>query len=126
MEQFSGVNRYPTQQVRYCRMLTSTSELARISLSNSRARHQTDPYTVDLHDLTVAEAVKYVHEAVNEWYSREGSCARPARPLKIITGAGHHSSQGVRKLYPACFRSLKKQGWNVVDSGNPGWFLVKP
>ncbi|KAJ3034912.1 hypothetical protein HK097_004363, partial [Rhizophlyctis rosea] len=82
---------------------TYNSAAARAVILRNKQRQQHDPYTLDLHELTVAEALEYVTEAVNEWYSREGARASPRRPLKIIAGAGHHTN-GVRKLYPAVWK----------------------
>ncbi|KAJ3145095.1 hypothetical protein HDU86_001147 [Geranomyces michiganensis] len=91
-----------------------------LSYDLENALHQHDPYTIDLHELTVSEAVRYVSEAVNDWYSRDGASTRPRQPLKIITGAGRHSKHGIRKVYPAVIRWLKEGGWNT----KPGAALV--
>ncbi|RKO85898.1 hypothetical protein BDK51DRAFT_28285, partial [Blyttiomyces helicus] len=86
------------------------------------SRHGMDPNVVDLHELTVKEAIDHVEVAVNEWYSREGATRRPSKPLKIIAGAGTHSSDGIRKLYPAVSGYLQKKGWKIEPGGN-GWFF---
>ncbi|TPX56920.1 hypothetical protein PhCBS80983_g04185 [Powellomyces hirtus] len=106
-----------SQMARWNNMAASTV------IQRNQARLQNDPYTIDLHELTVQEAIKYVDEAVNNWYSRDGAKSKPRKPLKIITGAGQHSSFGVRKLYPAVIKSLKGKGWTTSTGGN-GWFYV--
>ncbi|KAI9088719.1 hypothetical protein DFS34DRAFT_422992 [Phlyctochytrium arcticum] len=87
-------------------------------------KHRNDPNVLDLHELTVREAVKYALEAVNEWHSRGGSQAVALRPLKVITGAGNHSKGGQRKVYPAVWAALQSRGWPLIPGGS-GWFYVK-
>ncbi|KAJ3184739.1 hypothetical protein HDU87_004144 [Geranomyces variabilis] len=93
-------------------------------IQRNAALHQHDPYTIDLHDLTVSEAVRYVDEAVNDWYSRDGASSRPRQPLKIIAGAGRHSKHGIRKVYPAVMRRLKEGGWTTKPGGQGHFFVV--
>ncbi|KAJ3171132.1 hypothetical protein HDU88_008168 [Geranomyces variabilis] len=93
-------------------------------IQRNAALHQHDPYTIDLHDLTVSEAVRYVDEAVNDWYSRDGASTRPRQPLKIIAGAGRHSKHGIRKVYPAVMRRLKEGGWTTKPGGQGHFFVV--
>ncbi|KAJ3015980.1 hypothetical protein HKX48_004279 [Thoreauomyces humboldtii] len=104
------------QMARWNNMAASTV------IQRNKARMD-DPYTIDLHELTVQEALRYVNEAVNDWWSRDGSSVRPRKHLKIIAGAGQHSSHGIRKLFPAVMRQLKNQGWKLSAGGN-GWFYV--
>lgn len=97
-----------------------------------------DPNTLDLHSTSVSEAIVIVKEILE----REGcsSCkshcphvARrghlpeyhivmvpdifislfPAKPLRIITGRGAHSANGVGVLKPAVRNALVRDGWNV-------------
>ena len=53
---------------------------------------------------------------------------RPAKPLRIITGRGTHSANGVGVLGPAVKSALEEDGWNVrkydgglVVSGRNAW-----
>ncbi|KDQ50717.1 hypothetical protein JAAARDRAFT_141527 [Jaapia argillacea MUCL 33604] len=73
----------------------------------SRRRKGGDSKTVDLHGTTVAEAVVIVREILLV----EGASA--ANPLKIITGKGTHSHNGVGVLGPAVKAALQDDGWSV-------------
>ncbi|KNC99118.1 uncharacterized protein SPPG_05377 [Spizellomyces punctatus DAOM BR117] len=117
---FSQEGRDLTEQ-----MMKWNSRAAQATIQRNKARFQGDPFVIDLHGLTVNEAVKYVDEAVNEWYSGNGAHAKPQKPLQIITGSGQHSSHGIRKLYPVIYKRLSAKGWTVRPGGS-GWFFVKP
>ncbi|KAI8821827.1 uncharacterized protein EV422DRAFT_527165 [Fimicolochytrium jonesii] len=97
-------------------------QAAKSIIERNNARFPHDPNTIDLHELTVREAVAYALEAVNAWHARPNTSS--SRPLKIIAGAGTHSSDGVRKVYPAVVRALRAKGWKVSEEG-AGWFLVR-
>ncbi|GBE86622.1 hypothetical protein SCP_0905010 [Sparassis crispa] len=63
--------------------------------------------TVDLHGTTTTEAVRVVKDIL----SQEGASA--AKPLRIITGRGKHSANGVGVLGPAVKSALVEDGWMV-------------
>ena len=63
--------------------------------------------TIDLHGATVSEAVEIIRGIVAE------TPPTAARPLKIITGRGKHSANGVGVLGPAVKNALVEDGWNV-------------
>ncbi|KAK7687797.1 hypothetical protein QCA50_009016 [Cerrena zonata] len=63
--------------------------------------------TIDLHGTTVAEAILIVKEILAE------ECPSQSKPLKIITGRGIHSINGVGVLGPAIKANLLGEGWNV-------------
>ncbi|EKM50507.1 uncharacterized protein PHACADRAFT_263837 [Phanerochaete carnosa HHB-10118-sp] len=69
--------------------------------------------SIDLHGTTVAEAIQIVKDVLRE------DPPSPARPLKIITGRGKHSTNGVGVLGPAVNNALFEEGWNVAkwDAG---------
>ena len=83
--------------------------------------------TIDLHGTTVAEAIHIVKEILVEECPTQGSfpfrnpqtsanlCYEQslAKPLKIITGRGIHSINGVGVLGPAIMADLSGEGWNV-------------
>ncbi|KAF9448943.1 hypothetical protein P691DRAFT_813372 [Macrolepiota fuliginosa MF-IS2] len=62
---------------------------------------------IDLHGTTVFEAVTIVKEILQDF-----TCS-PSQPLKIITGKGSHSANGVAVLKPAIRNSLVEDGWIV-------------
>ncbi|KAJ3279924.1 hypothetical protein HK104_001064 [Borealophlyctis nickersoniae] len=98
-------------------------QAAQALIERNKARQGNDPNVLDLHGLTVPEALEYVEGAVNDWYSRDGASTSPRAPLKIIAGAGMHS-KGIRKLYPAVYKQLSRKGWKLTPGGN-GWFFVR-
>ncbi|PCH44424.1 hypothetical protein WOLCODRAFT_139001 [Wolfiporia cocos MD-104 SS10] len=63
--------------------------------------------TVDLHGTTTAEAVQIVKDILRE------SGSSPAKPLRIITGRGTHSANGISVLGPAVRSALLEDGWTV-------------
>ncbi|THH27745.1 hypothetical protein EUX98_g6445 [Antrodiella citrinella] len=63
--------------------------------------------TIDLHGTTVSEAVSIVQTILLE------DCPSEAKPLKVITGRGRHSVNGVGVLAPAVKAALVGEGWNV-------------
>ncbi|RKP06233.1 hypothetical protein THASP1DRAFT_31946 [Thamnocephalis sphaerospora] len=84
-------------------------------------------YLVDLHYMNVDQAVEVALLAAQDWSAMERAKAdvrAPARPLRIVTGAGRHSRNGRAKLLPNVQRALKAAGWTteMFDSGS---FLVK-
>ncbi|RIA97063.1 hypothetical protein C1645_687216, partial [Glomus cerebriforme] len=46
----------------------------------------------------------------------------PLKPLKIITGKGNHSPNGVAKLPDAINKFLTEDNWNITK--NKGYVLV--
>ncbi|KAF9219707.1 hypothetical protein BS17DRAFT_821355 [Gyrodon lividus] len=66
-----------------------------------------DRSTIDLHGTCVSEAVALVKEILES----EGCSA--AHPLRIITGRGTHSANGVGVLKPAVRSALLRDRWNV-------------
>ncbi|CAG8440053.1 13068_t:CDS:2 [Ambispora leptoticha] len=83
-----------------------------------------DHILLDLHGLTVAEALTVVKEGLAQW--SKGTKQRshsPIKPLKIVTGLGNHSPNGVAKLPPAVARMLSRDKWDVVR--HQGYFLVR-
>lgn len=83
---------------------------------------------LDLHGITVKDAVRISREKVTAWWTsdrdsraysgnQEGS-GRGGTGYKIITGIGRHSEGGFGKLGPAVGKMLIREGWKVeVGSG---------
>ncbi|KAI0916639.1 hypothetical protein AcV5_003070 [Taiwanofungus camphoratus] len=63
--------------------------------------------TVDLHSTTVSEAIQIVKDILHEG-GISGS-----KPLKIITGRGMHSANGIGVLGLAVKSALLDEGWTV-------------
>lgn len=87
--------------------------------------NQNDDHLLDLHGLTIAEAVELVREGVNQWWSRSTMRAgrTKIKPLTIVTGLGRHSDHGQSRLYPAVLGLLTREGWKV-DAFSRGSLLV--
>ncbi|GAA5874653.1 hypothetical protein JCM3774_004774 [Rhodotorula dairenensis] len=82
---------------------------ARAAVGERRHRTQ-DPYTIDLHGLTLAHALTIVDETCNSWWSANRD-AEHVPPLRIITGVGRHSRNNAPVLAPAVTKHLDKHGW---------------
>ncbi|EIW79013.1 hypothetical protein CONPUDRAFT_126779 [Coniophora puteana RWD-64-598 SS2] len=83
-----------------------TLERAREMVLDKRAT-STDKRTIDLHGTCVSEAVTIVRDILA---SEECSASKP---LRIITGRGTHSVNGVGVLKPAVKNALIGEGWSV-------------
>lgn len=73
---------------------------------------------VDLHGVTVKDAVNIARARVESWWEREGrEWARQGKAmgggLRVITGAGRHSEGGKGRLGPAVGGMLVREGWKV-------------
>ncbi|KAL6714534.1 hypothetical protein ACLMJK_007959 [Lecanora helva] len=79
---------------------------------------QSKPGEVDLHGVTVKDAVTIARIKVESWWDREGrEWTRQGKVmgggLRVITGAGRHSEGGRGKLGPAVGAMLVREGWKV-------------
>ncbi|KAJ6127165.1 hypothetical protein N7523_002777 [Penicillium sp. IBT 18751x] len=99
---------------------------AQLSLASDRlVDSQSSKYDLDLHGITVANAVRIARERVQNWWDNLGD-AKYVRGggkhvhggYKIITGVGNHSHDGTSRLGPAVSRMLIQEGWRVeIDRG---------
>ncbi|KAI9673008.1 MAG: hypothetical protein M1817_003172 [Caeruleum heppii] len=73
---------------------------------------------LDLHGVSVADAVRIARAAVERWWEglgdtkyagRQGS----ERAFRIVTGVGRHSEGGRARIGPAVGRMLVREGWRV-------------
>lgn len=70
---------------------------------------------LDLHGVSVKDAVRISRERVTAWWHEGGKGGR----YRIVTGVGHHSQGGKSRLGPAVGKMLMREGWKVeVASGN--------
>lgn len=82
---------------------------------------------LDLHGVTVPQAVRIAKERTTDWWVRQmrerelagggggaGWGGKAVVPFNIVTGLGRHSKGGVPQLLPAVTRMLMKDGWKVV------------
>ena len=80
---------------------------------------------IDLHGLTVHEALTVVAQHVARWQSTPLGEARSRPPLEIITGRGVHSRHSVSVIRPAIERYLRQRGFRVDTVSNAGALYVK-
>lgn len=99
---------------------------------------QSQPTALDLHGVSVQDAVRIASERVALWWHSlgearhihnnssgsgssgggGGGAARRRLEFHIITGLGRHSHNGTARLGPAVGRALARDGWKVeVGSG---------
>ncbi|GAA5920071.1 hypothetical protein JCM6882_005922 [Rhodosporidiobolus microsporus] len=83
-------------------------EAARRTVGERRAI--TGHNVIDLHGLTLSQALTAVDEACNTWWSSSREAFSPP-PLRIITGVGRHSRNQRAVLAPAVTKHLDKAGW---------------
>lgn len=72
---------------------------------------------LDLHGVSVQDAVRIASDRVAEWWEALGETKYIRRDgavtYRIITGVGRHSHDGTSRLGPAVFRRLVSDGWRV-------------
>ncbi|KAL4949734.1 hypothetical protein BDW69DRAFT_173695 [Aspergillus filifer] len=90
------------------------------------ARRNATANSIDLHGLSVQDAVRITSDHVSEWWESlgeskymRGSDGNAARGgYRIITGVGRHSHDGTSRLGPAVGKMLAREGWRVnVEPG---------
>ncbi|KJK64583.1 protein of unknown function DUF1771 [Aspergillus parasiticus SU-1] len=85
------------------------------ALVDSQSTHN----MLDLHGVSVQDAVRIASERVSDWwesfgdakYVRGGEIARSG--YRIVTGLGRHSHDGTSRLGPAVGKMLAREGWRV-------------
>ncbi|EPQ32234.1 uncharacterized protein PFL1_00431 [Pseudozyma flocculosa PF-1] len=80
--------------------------------------------TIDLHGVTVHEALSIVREQVTRWYARPSTSGHLA-PFKIITGVGRHSPHQIAVLRPAVAKMLEREGWRYDVDHSRGIIIVR-
>ncbi|KAN0066044.1 hypothetical protein ACQY0O_000137 [Thecaphora frezii] len=80
--------------------------------------------TIDLHGVTVHQALSIVREQVTRWYARPSTSGRLA-PFRIITGVGRHSPHQIAVLRPAVAKMLEREGWRFDVDHQRGIIVVR-
>lgn len=80
---------------------------------------------VDLHGVTVREALSIVQDELNEWWSLPSSASSSRKSLTIITGAGKHSPGQVAILTPSVAKFLQREGWRADVDRSRGVIIVR-
>ncbi|RKF57825.1 Smr domain-containing protein [Erysiphe neolycopersici] len=99
----------------------SLAKKAQSDAADLIANSQCSQNSIDLHGLSVQDAVRIAREYVTSWWHELGerSCSgsnfrgsTDSPPsYHIITGTGSHSKDGISKLGPAVSKMLKRDGW---------------
>ena len=81
---------------------------------------QSSATVLDLHGISVADAVRIASDRVNAWWDTLGDAkyapggGGPARDgYRVVYGVGRHSRDGAPRLGPAVSRMLIREGWKV-------------
>lgn len=94
---------------------------------------------LDLHGVTVQQAVKFARERTTDWWVRQqrerelaggaggaGWGRNAVEPFHIVTGLGRHSKGGVPQLMPAVSKMLIRENWKIqVEQGHIVVYGVK-
>lgn len=81
--------------------------------------------TVDLHGVTVREALSIVSEELNKWWSLPSGGGNRREALTIVTGAGRHSPNQVAILTPSVAKYLQREGWRADVDRQRGVIVVR-
>ncbi|KAI4765246.1 hypothetical protein E4T52_00072 [Aureobasidium sp. EXF-3400] len=94
--------------------------------ANAIVNAQSSAFEIDLHGVTVENAVRIARQRTNAWWNGLGEnkvngrvgAAERASGFRIITGVGRHSAGGKGVLGPAVKKGLEQDGWRLdVNSG---------
>ncbi|PUU80321.1 hypothetical protein B9Z19DRAFT_1063570 [Tuber borchii] len=114
---------YSEQGHEYNNKAREYSDIAAEALVNQNSSGD----TLDLHGVTVKQAIKISRERTTQWWVREGINRERRRrgegkALCIVTGSGRHSKDGQPRLLPAVSKMLIREGWDIQVQG--GQILV--
>ncbi|KAG9957471.1 hypothetical protein KCU61_g9095, partial [Aureobasidium melanogenum] len=94
--------------------------------ANAIVAAQSSAFEIDLHGVTVENAVRIARQRTNAWWNGLGEnkvngrvgAAERASGFRIITGVGRHSAGGKGVLGPAVKKGLEQDGWRLeINSG---------
>ncbi|KAI9883196.1 MAG: hypothetical protein M1823_005036 [Watsoniomyces obsoletus] len=105
---YSSIARAHESQARRYESLTADAIVLQQSTENG----------VDLHGISVKDALRIARERVQAWWDGLGEKkldhrVREHLEYRVITGQGRHSRDGRSKIGPAVGRMLLKEGWKV-------------
>ncbi|PWW75544.1 hypothetical protein C7212DRAFT_280884 [Tuber magnatum] len=109
---------YSEQGHVYSNKVREYSDIAAKTLVNQNSSGD----TLDLHGITVKQAVNISRERTMQWWIRESNDRelkrrRGAKALHIVTGCGRHSKDGKPRLLPAVSKMLIREGWDIQVQG---------
>lgn len=87
--------------------------------ADARVTNQSRIGEVDLHGVTVKDAVRIAQDRVENWWEAEGrewsraGKVMGGKGLRVVTGVGRHSEGGRGVLGPAVGAMLVREGWKI-------------
>lgn len=100
--------------------------MQQLSLASDRlVEWQSSNGYIDLHGVTVDNAIRITRDRVAAWWDAlgdrkhvRGGGKHVHGGFKVVTGAGRHSRDGTSRLGPAVSKMLLEEGWRVeIDRG---------
>lgn len=100
---------------------TSLAVAQSSAAADALVRTQSSANELDLHGVTVNDAVRIARRETLAWWDSLGEAKFNGRTgaesrqsgFRIIVGVGRHSEGGVSKIGPAVFKMLANEGWKV-------------
>lgn len=90
------------------------------AIADSHVAAQSSSTHIDLHGVSVADAVRIARTGTENWweglgdakyYSGGNNASRIG--FRIITGVGKHSKEGALRIGPAVSKMLMREGWKA-------------
>ena len=88
-----------------------TKEYGDLAAERYVAENSRGDGVLDLHGVTVAQALNIARERTAQWWRLPPEARRGHTPFRIVTGLGRHS-KGEAKLTPAVSRMLR-DNWDI-------------
>ncbi|KAH8684568.1 hypothetical protein BGZ60DRAFT_442498 [Tricladium varicosporioides] len=110
-----GAAAYYAQEGRNFNVLAKQASSA---AADALVAEQSSSNKLDLHGVSVKDAVRISREKVTQWWhelgeSKLGTSGGVEAGYQIVTGKGTHSEGGKSRLGPAVGRMLVREGWKV-------------
>jgi DNA-nicking Smr family endonuclease len=103
-----------------------TKEYLDLAAEEYVATNNTNTGMLDLHGLTVQQAIKFTREAITKWWVESDFNDVSQNPFRIVTGKGRHSKGGRPRVAPAVVQMLEREKWKIrVDGGEIYVFGVR-
>ena len=91
------------------------------AVSDAIVAGQSSAFEIDLHGVTVENAVRIARQRTNNWWNSLGEnkvngrlgAVERASGFRIVTGVGKHSAGGRGVIGPAVKKSLEQDGWRL-------------
>ncbi|ANB12838.1 SMR domain protein [Sugiyamaella lignohabitans] len=84
------------------------------SMFRTMIESKSSSYVIDFHGVPMHVALEVATEKLRDWWAHE-SKAQSISSLRLITGAGRHSSAGIPKIKNAIRKLLREQDWRYEE-----------